>query len=165
MSILLYRRQYWILLYFMPTIQRLAAKLQLLHRTSFRETKLDYSTSIIGILILDNKYLALNWLVIIMKYYIYKCKWQNTALSYKAFKILTKLDKEGEKLDENYLPFTWTWQIIDSCLVTQWFLSLWFHLFSFYFLLLSLLLLFWAVTYLYLFSNSNIKNSAETISL
>ena len=30
-----------------------------------------------------------------------------------------KLEKEGEKLDKNHLPFKWKWQIIDSCLVTQ----------------------------------------------
>ena len=39
--------------------------------------------------------------VFIMKYYIYKCKWKNTALSFKAFKenvkYELKLEKEGEK--------------------------------------------------------------------
>ena len=73
-----------------------------------------------GILRSDKRSLALNWLVLIMKYYIYKCKWK---LSFKAFKenakYELKLEKEGEKLDKNRLPFKWKWQIIGSCLVTH----------------------------------------------
>ena len=45
------------------------------------------------------------------------------AIFFKAFKenvmYELKLEKEGEKLDKNHLPFKWKWQIIDSCLVTQ----------------------------------------------
>ena len=119
-----------------------------------------------GILRSDKKSLALNWLVLIMKYYIYKCKWR---LSFKAFKenakYELKLEKEGEKLDKNRLPFKWKWQIIDSCLVTHWwFLSLWFLLFSFYFFAVIIIITIMS-SHLYLFSNNNIKNSAETIAL
>ena len=89
----------------------------------FGKQNLTIAQILFGILRSDKKSLALNWLVLIMKYYIYKCKWKNTALSFKAYKenvkYELKLKKEGEKLNKNHLPFKWKWQIIDSCLVTQ----------------------------------------------
>ena len=45
-----------------------------------------------------------------MKYYIYKYKRKNTALSFKAFKenvkYELKLEKEGEKLDKNHIYYS-----------------------------------------------------------
>ena len=49
-----------------------------------------------------------------------------------------KLEKEGEKLDKNHLPFEWKWQIIDSCLVTECFPS---RRFVFIFVLFFILIL------------------------
>ena len=88
----------------------------------FRKQNLTIAQILFGILRSDKKSLALNWFVLIMKYYIYKRKWKNTALSFKAFKENVKYElklEKGEKLDKNHLSFKWKWQIIDSCLVTQ----------------------------------------------
>ena len=52
----------------------------------FGKQNLTIAQILFGILRSDKKSLSLNWLVLIMKYCIYKCKWQNTALSFKAFK-------------------------------------------------------------------------------
>ena len=67
------------------------------------------------------------------------------------YELHVKLEK-GEKLDKNYLPFKCKWQIIDSCLVTQWFL---FSLVSFIFILFFVVIIIitiklWLVIYIYL---------------
>ena len=50
----------------------------------FGKQNLTTAQILFGILRSDKKSLALYWPVLIMKYYIYKCKWKNTALSFKV---------------------------------------------------------------------------------
>ena len=87
------------------------AKLQLLHRTSVRETKFDYRTNIIWCFKIRQEVCSFKLTCSYHEYYIYKCKWKNTSLSFKAFKenvkYELKLEKKGEKLDKNHLPFKW----------------------------------------------------------
>ena len=48
----------------------------------FGKQNLTIAQILFGIIRSDKKSLALNWLVLIMKYYVYKCRWKNTTLSF-----------------------------------------------------------------------------------
>ena len=83
---------------------------------------------------------------------------ENTALSFETFKgnlkYELKLEKEGEKLDKNHLPFKWKWQIIDT--VAWWhndsFLFGFFYFRFIYFFVIIIITIM--SSHSYLFSNS-----------
>ena len=71
----------------------------------------------------DKNALALNWVILIMKHYIYTHKWKKIAVSIAEFlehlKYQTKIEKESEKMYSKSLSFKWKWQIVEN------FLTLW----------------------------------------
>ena len=89
--------------------------------------KLTFSKSeiLFGILKTDKKSLSLNWLILLLKQYIYICKWKGIALSFLAFveklKYHLKIEKQGENQNQckNYRSFKWKRQIIQPCLGTS----------------------------------------------
>ena len=87
--------------------------------------KLTFSKTeiLFGILKTDRKSLSLNWLILLVKQYIYICKWKSIALSFLAFvenlKYHLKIKKQGENQCKNYRSFQWKRQIIQPCLATR----------------------------------------------
>ena len=75
---------------------------------------------IYGILQSDKNALAINWVILIMKHFIYTYKWQKIALSFAAFiehlKYQIKIEKEIERIYAKNLSFKWKWQIIENFL-------------------------------------------------
>ena len=66
------------------------------------KSQLTISQILYGILQTDKNALALNWIILIMKHYIYTQKWKKIAVSFAAFlehlKYRTKIEKESEKM-------------------------------------------------------------------
>ena len=69
--------------------------------TILNNSQLTNSQILYGILQTDKNALALNWVILIIKHYIYTHKWKKIAVSFAAFlehlKYQTKIEKESEK--------------------------------------------------------------------
>ena len=104
----------------MPRNNRALATVFHLFTPILNNSQLTNSQILYGILQTDKNALALNWVILIMKHYIYTYKWKKIAVSFAVFleylKYQTKIEKESEKMYAKSLSFKWKWQIVKNFL-------------------------------------------------